>query len=74
MADVAGGTTQVAFVLPRADACGDHNEAARHAWAGARLGKSQRLAKLVFVDQLPRSKVGKVFKRQSRHGFDRTVP
>ena len=35
-------------------------------WANAQLGKVQRLADLRYVDQLPRSEIGKVLKRQLR--------
>jgi acyl-CoA synthetase (AMP-forming)/AMP-acid ligase II len=36
------------------------------AWANARLGKTQRLADLRRVDELPRSAIGKVLKRELR--------
>jgi acyl-CoA synthetase (AMP-forming)/AMP-acid ligase II len=54
----------VAFVVaPAADA-----EDLRAA-ANARLGKTQRLAAVVLVDELPRSHIGKVLKRELRDGF-----
>ena len=34
-----------------------------------RVGKTQRLADLVLVDELPRSHIGKVLKRELRDGF-----
>jgi acyl-CoA synthetase (AMP-forming)/AMP-acid ligase II len=38
-------------------------------WANARLGKTQRLAAIVFVDNLPRSAIGKILKRELRDTF-----
>ena len=35
-------------------------------WANAQLGKTQRLARLRFIDELPRSAIGKVLKRELR--------
>ena len=35
-------------------------------WVNAQLGKTQRLARLHFVDELPRSAIGKVLKRELR--------
>jgi acyl-CoA synthetase (AMP-forming)/AMP-acid ligase II len=66
------GETPVAFVVPRAAAT--TTEAGLRSWANERLGKSQRLAELQFIDHLPRSEVGKVLKRQLRERFDREVP
>nr|HET7859009.1 hypothetical protein [Caldimonas sp.] len=42
---------------------------ALRAWANAQLGKTQRLARLLFVDELPRSAIGKVLKRELRDRF-----
>ncbi len=58
------GESPVAYVVPRAGA-GDAPEALRQ-WANTRLGKTQRLAGLRFTDELPRSDIGKVLKRELR--------
>ncbi len=56
------GETPVAFVVPRGDA---DTEAIRLR-ANGRLGKVQRISKVVFTDELPRSAIGKVLKRELR--------
>ncbi len=35
-------------------------------WTNAQLGKTQRLSSLTFIDELPRSAIGKVLKRELR--------
>lgn len=68
VASEAWGETPVAFVVaPGADA-----EPLRTA-ANAKLGKTQRLAALVLVEELPRSHIGKVLKRELRDSFKGTV-
>jgi len=61
------GETPVAFVVRRA---GDPTEAeALKQWLNQRVGKTQRLADLRIVDELPRSAIGKVLKRDLRDRY-----
>ncbi|MET0540787.1 MAG: AMP-binding protein, partial [Variovorax sp.] len=62
------GETPVAFVVRKP---GDTTDAETLLpWANAQLGKTQRLAALRLIDELPRSAIGKVLKRELRdlHG------
>ena len=38
-------------------------------WVNGRVGKTQRLAGLRFIDELPRSAIGKVLKRDLRDAY-----
>ena len=58
------GETPVAFVV-RHPGAPDEPEVLR-TWLNARVGKTQRLAALHVVDELPRSSIGKVLKRTLR--------
>jgi acyl-CoA synthetase (AMP-forming)/AMP-acid ligase II len=58
------GETPVAFVVRRAG--DDTTDETLLQWANAQLGKTQRLARLRFIDELPRSAIGKVLKRELR--------
>lgn len=58
------GETPVAFVVSRgADA------PAIRTFANARLGKTQRIADVVLLDELPRSHIGKILKRDLRDAY-----
>ena len=50
---------------------GGPDAAALREWANARLGKTQRLADVRYLQELPRSDIGKVLKRDLREGFTR---
>jgi len=61
------GETPAAWVVAR-DAAPLDPEALR-GWANEQLGKTQRIAYLHLVDELPRSPIGKVLKRELRDRF-----
>ncbi|EHR70898.1 acyl-CoA synthetase (AMP-forming)/AMP-acid ligase II [Burkholderiales bacterium JOSHI_001] len=61
------GETPVAFVVRRAGHA-DTAEALR-TWLNDQVGKTQRLAGLRLVDELPRSAIGKVLKRELRQAW-----
>ncbi|HEY4069185.1 MAG TPA: class I adenylate-forming enzyme family protein [Burkholderiaceae bacterium] len=69
---VQWGETPVAFVVARPNAAADENELMR--WTNERVGKTQRLSALRFIDELPRSAIGKVLKRELRERFAATFP
>lgn len=58
------GETPVAYVVPRPGPQADARELRE--WLNARVGKTQRVAELRLVDNLPRSEIGKVLKRALR--------
>jgi long-chain acyl-CoA synthetase len=60
------GETPVAFVVPGTDAPGEEE---LRAWANAQLGKTQRLFAIRYIDELPRSDIGKVLKRELRERY-----
>ena len=68
----AWGETPVGFYVPRDGATEDAPSIL--AWANAQLGKTQRLSALHVAEELPRSAIGKVLKRELRDRLASTVP
>jgi len=61
------GETPVAFVVPNADATATAEQLKD--WYNQRAGKTQRLTDLRWVNELPRSAIGKVLKRELREAY-----
>lgn len=66
------GETPVAFVVRREGDATSPQELRQ--WYDARAGKTQRLADLRYVDELPRSAIGKVLKRALRDAYEAPRP
>ena len=64
---VQWGETPVAFVVSRAGSSEPTDALMR--WLNQRVGKTQRLAALQYIDELPRSAIGKVLKRELRDKY-----
>ena len=63
----AWGETPVGYVVLRPTAT--ITKEALLAWVNARLGKTQRLADLLLIADLPRNEIGKTLKRQLREQY-----
>ena len=61
------GESPVAFVVQRAG--NEISAAALREWMNARVGKTQRLADLICVEELPRNALGKILKRELRERY-----
>jgi acyl-CoA synthetase (AMP-forming)/AMP-acid ligase II len=72
------GETPVAWVVRRADGTGESLTAeeaeALRAWFNERCTALQRLAGVAWIDELPRSSIGKVLKRELRDRWTLPVP
>jgi acyl-CoA synthetase (AMP-forming)/AMP-acid ligase II len=64
---VQWGETPVAFIVKRDGVHAGEDELLN--WLNTRVGKTQRLAALQFIAELPRSAIGKVLKRELRERF-----
>ncbi|MHA3842362.1 class I adenylate-forming enzyme family protein [Sphingomonas aestuarii] len=67
MPSEAWGETPMGFYVARADA--EDEAAAILGWFNERVGKTQRLSELKRLDELPRSAIGKVLKRDLRDRY-----
>ena len=61
---VQWGETPIAFVIRSAGSVATEGELLK--WLNERVGKTQRLARLEFIAELPRSAIGKILKRELR--------
>ena len=67
VASTSWGETPVAYVVPKADVRVDTEQVRE--WFNAQVGKTQRLTRVIIADELPRSAIGKVLKRELRDEF-----
>ncbi|MEH6568860.1 MAG: class I adenylate-forming enzyme family protein [Halioglobus sp.] len=61
------GETPLAIIVK--ESAGSIDEETLRSWANGKLGKSQRISKLVFIDDLPKSSIGKVLKKELRTAY-----
>jgi acyl-CoA synthetase (AMP-forming)/AMP-acid ligase II len=74
VASARWGETPVAWVVRRTGGSAHAvTEAQLLDWFNARCGKLQRLAALAFIDELPRSAIGKVLKRELRQRWQQPL-
>ncbi len=69
--DAKWGETPVAVVVRRSGAAANAEDL--QAWVNARVGKFQRVSRVIFAEDLPRNATGKVLKRELRASLDETV-
>jgi acyl-CoA synthetase (AMP-forming)/AMP-acid ligase II len=63
------GETPVACVVQRTGAMPPADAEAIREWVNAQVGRTQRLAAIRFIDELPRSAIGKILKRELRDSW-----
>lgn len=61
------GETPIALVVAQPTSQSSESEIMQ--WANAKLGKQQRIADLIFIDELPRNPNGKILKRELRSSY-----
>lgn len=61
------GETPLAIIVKEPGSSMD--EETLRTWANAKLGKLQRISQLVYVDDLPKSSIGKILKKELRERF-----
>jgi long-chain acyl-CoA synthetase len=61
------GETPLAIIVGEAGISID--EERLRIWANSKLGKLQRISQLVYVDELPKSSIGKILKKELRERF-----
>ncbi|UJJ31339.1 class I adenylate-forming enzyme family protein [Halopseudomonas maritima] len=67
VASTSWGETPVAYIVPFAGRTVEAEQV--KAWFNERVGKTQRLTRVIITDELPRSAIGKVLKRELRDQF-----